>query len=30
VYLPAGKVTPVVAPGDRVTGAATPIARWSE
>jgi phosphatidylserine decarboxylase len=30
VYLPADKVTPLVAPGDRVTGAATPIARWSE
>jgi phosphatidylserine decarboxylase len=29
VYLPADKVTPLVAPGDRVTGAATPIARWN-
>ena len=28
VYLPADKATPLVAPGDRVTGAATPIARW--
>jgi phosphatidylserine decarboxylase len=30
VYLPADRVTPLVAPGDRVAGAATPIARWSE
>jgi phosphatidylserine decarboxylase len=30
VYLPADKVTPLVAPGDRVAGAATPIARWTE
>ena len=29
VYLPADKATPLVAPGDRVTGAATPIARWN-
>jgi phosphatidylserine decarboxylase len=28
VYLPVDKATPLVAPGDRVTGAATPIARW--
>jgi phosphatidylserine decarboxylase len=30
VYLPADKATPLVAPGDRVTGAATPIARWND
>ncbi len=28
VYLPVDKATPLVAPGDRVTGAATSIARW--
>jgi phosphatidylserine decarboxylase len=28
VYLPADAVEPLVAPGDRVTGAASVIARW--
>ena len=28
VYLPADKATPSVAPGDKVVGAATEIARW--
>ncbi len=30
VYLPADKATALVAPGDRVAGAATPIARWNK
>jgi phosphatidylserine decarboxylase len=28
VYLPAGAAEPVVAPGDRVLGGASVIARW--
>jgi len=28
VYLPADDVTPAVAPGDRVVGGVTVIARW--
>ena len=28
VYLPSDQATALVAPGDRVVGAATPIARW--
>jgi phosphatidylserine decarboxylase len=29
VYLPADRVTPLVAPGDRVVAGTTPIARWT-
>lgn len=30
VYLPAGTADPLVAPGDKVAGGATPIARWRD